>query len=370
MHHGAEGADEDPEQEGREGRADGRRRRGVARASGYPPDAERRPRRRIPQASDRRRARPRGTPSSGRTGARTRVAQRVAARRAPAVTVERARRLDLGGVRAQAPRARGRARARRRPRCRSSSSGTATDGSSRGSGARGRRAASRAPSTASRAARACPRAARGAPATAHSTTGTASAARPRRAVTGESTRPLRHLVGADVVGVAVAAAGLVRDDDVGPAGAEHAGQPLRGLVERRRRRTRPAGPSSGSPARPVPTPRHAGVLVPSLGPARPCRGSTWSRTPSAASAAASSWSRCAASAGPSPSRWARRAPMTSPRSPRVQVTTVTGRPAAAQVASSAPVASVSSSGCACTARSPPRPSHGRRRAVRRASSVP
>ena len=45
--------------------------------------------------------------------------------------------------------------------------------------------------------------------------------------------------------------------------------------------------------------------------------------------------------------------MTSPRSPRVQVTTVTGRPDAAHVASSAPVASVSSSGCACTASSPP-----------------
>src|SRR5690349_13493218 len=45
--------------------------------------------------------------------------------------------------------------------------------------------------------------------------------------------------------------------------------------------------------------------------------------------------------------------MTSPRSPRVHVTTVTGRPAAAQVASSAPVARDSSSGCACTASNPP-----------------
>src|SRR6478735_4039049 len=78
-----------------------------------------------------------------------------------------------------------------------------------------------------------------------------------------------------------------------------------------------------------------------------------SRTPSAARARPSSWSRCSASAGPSPSRWASRSPMTSPRSPRVQVTTVTGRPPAAQVASSAPVASDSSSGCACTATRPP-----------------
>src|SRR5664279_3367334 len=45
--------------------------------------------------------------------------------------------------------------------------------------------------------------------------------------------------------------------------------------------------------------------------------------------------------------------MTSPSSPRVHVTTVTGRPEAAHVASNPPVARVSSSGWAWTASSPP-----------------
>src|SRR5690606_32735134 len=47
--------------------------------------------------------------------------------------------------------------------------------------------------------------------------------------------------------------------------------------------------------------------------------------------------------------------MTSPRSPRVQVTTQTARPSAAEAARRPPVDRLSSSGCACTATTPPKP---------------
>src|SRR5690606_5250318 len=75
----------------------------------------------------------------------------------------------------------------------------------------------------------------------------------------------------------------------------------------------------------------------------------WSAMPSASSARRSSPTRCSASASGSSARWARSAPMTSPRSPRVLVTSVTGQ-CAASSASSAPAVSVSSSGCATTTR--------------------
>src|SRR5690606_32324938 len=85
-----------------------------------------------------------------------------------------------------------------------------------------------------------------------------------------------------------------------------------------------------------------------------------SRTPSEASAAASSVSRCAASAGPSPSRCASSVPITSPRSPRVQVTSSTS-PVRAPLARRSHEKRVSSSVWAWTARSRTSGSLGPRR---------
>src|SRR5690606_8489208 len=87
----------------------------------------------------------------------------------------------------------------------------------------------------------------------------------------------------------------------------------------------------------------------------PSRPGTWSRrssrwTPSSASAAASSCSRRRASRSGSAVRWPSSGGMTSPCSPRVQVTTETSTPAATARASRPPAPIVSSSGCAKTAR--------------------
>src|SRR5579875_3583738 len=79
----------------------------------------------------------------------------------------------------------------------------------------------------------------------------------------------------------------------------------------------------------------------------------WSVTPSAAQAAASSPARYSPSRSSSPAaRCASDGGMTSPSSPRVQVTSVTRTPAAAYLAIVAPVPIDSSSGCACTSSSP------------------
>src|SRR5690606_22719616 len=83
---------------------------------------------------------------------------------------------------------------------------------------------------------------------------------------------------------------------------------------------------------------------------------TWSRkrcrwTPSSASAEDSSVSRCRPRASGSAARWASAGGMTSPRSPRVAVTTETSTPASTARASRPPAPIVSSSGWAKTARS-------------------
>src|SRR5690625_2289733 len=87
----------------------------------------------------------------------------------------------------------------------------------------------------------------------------------------------------------------------------------------------------------------------------PSRPGTWSRrrsrwTPSSASAAESSCSRRRASSSGSPVRWASSGGMTSPRSPRVQVTTETSTPASTASARRLPAPIVSSSGWARTVR--------------------
>ncbi len=157
---------------------------------------------------------------------------------------------------------------------------------------------------------------------------------------GAADRGPGRLVGAHVVGVAVPAAGVVGDDDVGTDLLEHLGH---GLGRHPQRHAGP-GPRVGGRRRP----RHPGVAEALA--TRPGEEVVVGDAEGGDGARRARARRWAARAGPSPSRWAHAGGMTSPSSPRVQVSTCTSSPRATWCAIATPVVRLSSSGWAWTRR--------------------